>query len=202
VTVKRRHFFTRGVLLLILATVVVYGALLLWVGANAERDSSVPSDAAIVLGAHAFYNGAWNPCLVSRVRQGVLLLKRGTVKYLILSGGVDKEDGASEAESMRQIALKYGAKPNQLLLEGKATSTAENVEFSRAILQREGLRSVVIVSDPYHLPRAGLIAKKKNLTFTLSPALNSPCWTRWRYLGSFFLREPIAIFENALRGSL
>jgi uncharacterized SAM-binding protein YcdF (DUF218 family) len=188
--------------LLIFAAVVVYGALLLWVGANAERNSSVRSDAAIVLGAHAFYNGAWNPCLVSRVRQGVSLLSSGTVKYLILSGGVDKEDGASEAEAMRQIALKYGAKPGQLLLESKATSTAENLEFSRVILEREGLRSVVIVSDPYHLPRAGLIARKQNLSFTLSPAMDSPCWTRWRYLGQFFLREPVAILENWLRGSL
>lgn len=185
-----------------LLALVTYLALYAWVASLAMLESAQTSDTAIVLGAAAYHNGAWNACLVARVRQGVTLLKAGTVKKLILSGGVDIEDGASEAGVMREIALRYGADPKALLLEPLSTTTAQNLEFSQALMQREGLKSAVIVSDPFHLPRASLIARKLNLEFTVSPALASPCWTRGRMLSRYSLREPLALVDNWLRGNL
>ncbi len=185
-----------------LLALVIYLALLAWVGRQATLETATASDVAIVLGAAVYHNGAWNPCLVARVQQGVKLLEAGTVKTLILSGGVDIEDGASEAAVMQKIALQAGADPTTLLLETKATSTFENLEFSRQLMKQRGLRSAVIVSDPYHLPRAGLIARKLNLEFTVSPALASPCWTRGQMLSRYGLREPLAIIDNWLRGNL
>ena len=185
-----------------LLVLVIYLALLAWVASLATLESATVSDVAIVLGAAAYRNGSQNPCLVARVQRGVALLKAGTVKTLILSGGVDIEDGASEAGVMREIALEAGADPTALLLEPLATSTAENLEFSRQLMGRRELKSAVIVSDPYHLPRASLIARKLQLTFTVSPALDSPCWTRGQMLGRFGLREPLALVDNWLRGNL
>jgi uncharacterized SAM-binding protein YcdF (DUF218 family) len=187
---------------LLLTGVASYLAALVWVGVGAERDTSVPSDTVIVLGASAFYRGAWNPCLVSRVRQGVRLVQSGKAEQLILSGGLDIEDGAIEANVMRDIALQFGADSAQIILESRATSTAENLEFSRDLMRRAGLRSAIIVSDPYHLPRASLIARRLGLQFTVSPALDSPCWSRWRFASRNYLREPLALLENLLRGSL
>jgi len=185
-----------------LLALVIYLALLAWVARQATLETATTSDVAIVLGAAAYHNGAWNPCLVARVERGVALLKTGVVKYLILSGGVDIEDGSSEAVVMREIALRAGADAGALRLETKATSTLENLEFSRQLMRREGLRSAVIVSDPYHLPRASLIARKLKLEFTVSPAVNSPCWTRGQIFSRFALREPLAIIDNWLRGNL
>ena len=197
-----RVWFPRVLIGSVLLALAIYLALLAWVASLATLETAKTSDAAIVLGAAAYFNGAWNPCLVARVQRGVALLQAGTVKRLILSGGVDVEDGASEAGVMREIALRAGADENALLLERKATSTAENLEFSRELMRREGLQSAVIVSDPYHLPRASLIAQKLGLEFTVSPALNSPCWTRGRAFSRFNLREPLAIIDNWLRGNL
>lgn len=197
-----RVWFARVLLATSSLALVIYLALLAWVASLATLESAKVSDAAIVLGAAAYHNGAWNPCLVARVQRGVALLKAGTVKTLILSGGLDIEDGASEAAVMREIALQAGADAGALRLEAKATSTLENLEFSRDLMQRERLKSAVIVSDPYHLPRASLIARKLNLEFTVSPALASPCWTRGQMLGRFSLREPLALIDNWLRGNL
>ena len=197
-----RVWLPRVLLALALGVLTVYLALLVWVASLATLETAASSDAAIVLGAAVFHNGAWNPCLVARVQRGVALLKAGVVKRLILSGGVDIEDGVSEAAVMRQIALRSGANAAALLLEPRATSTLENLEFSRDLMRREGLKSAVIVSDPYHLPRASLIARKLNLEFTVSPAVNSPCWTRGQILSRFSLREPLAIIDNWLRGNL
>lgn len=181
---------------------VIYLVLLAWVAGLAMLESAKTSDTAIVLGAAAYRNGAWNACLVARVRQGVRLLEAGTVKKLILSGGVDIEDGASEAGVMREIALRFGADPKALLLEPLSTTTAQNLEFSQALMRREELNSAVIVSDPYHLPRASLIARRLEIEFTVSPALDSPCWTRGQMLSRFSLREPLALIDNWSRGSL
>ena len=197
-----RVWIPRVLLGLALPALVIYLALLAWVASQATLETATTSDVAIVLGAAAYHNGAWNPCLVARVQRGVALLRAGTVKTLILSGGVDIEDGASEAAVMREIALRAGADPTALRLEPSATSTLENLEFSLELMRREGLKSAVIVSDPYHLPRASLIARKLNLEFTVAPAMGSPCWTRGQIFGRFSLREPLAIIDNWLRGNL
>ncbi len=197
-----RVWIPRALIGLVLLALATYLALLAWVGSSATLETAGRSDVAIVLGAAAYHNGAWNPCLVARVQQGVKLLRAGTVTTLILSGGVDIEDGASEAGVMRQIALRSGADPKALLLEPLSTTTAQNLKFSQALMQREGLKSAVIVSDPYHLPRAGLIARRLNLESTVSPALASPCWTRGQMLSRFSMREPLALVDNWLRGNL
>jgi uncharacterized SAM-binding protein YcdF (DUF218 family) len=181
----------------------VYVALWAWVALRIPQPSSTTrAEVAIVLGASAFRNGALNPCLVARVRAGVRLLEAGRVQRLILSGGLDVEDNALEAAVMRDIAVHYGADADQLLLEPRATSTAENLEFSAAIMRQAGFSSAVIVSDPYHLPRAALIARKLGLNATLEPAPDSPCWTQGWMLSRNSLREPIALVENWLRGNL
>jgi uncharacterized SAM-binding protein YcdF (DUF218 family) len=184
--------------------VAVYVALWAWVALSIPRTGTLQrAPVAIVLGASAFRNGAWNPCLVARVRQGVRLLEAGRVEKLILSGGFDVEDGALEAAVMRDIAVHYGANAGNLTLEPRATSTAENLEFSQAIMREQSLGdTAIIVSDPYHLPRAGLIARKLGLTAGLEPAPDSPCWTQGFMFSRNSLREPIALVENWLRGNL
>ena len=185
-----------------LLVLVIYLALLAWVASLATLESAKTSDTAIVLGAPAYHNGEWNACLVARVQRGVALLKAGTVKTLILSGGVDIENGASEAGVMLEIALRAGADPKTLLLEPLSKTTVENLEFSQVLMRREGLQNAVIVSDPYHLPRASLIARKLTLAFTVSPALDSLCWSRGQIFSRFSLREPLALIGNWLSGHL
>ena len=180
----------------------VYLVLLLLLGKDAERDTAVKSDAILVLGSRAYVNGRINICLESRVAQGVSLLERGYGKLLILSGGVDVEDGVSEAETMRRLALEMGAKPSQILLERRATSTFENLSFTKPILEQNKLSSLIIVTEPYHQTRAGWIARKQGLEFTLSPAQGSFCWNQGKYASRFFLREPLAVLENWFKGYL
>jgi uncharacterized SAM-binding protein YcdF (DUF218 family) len=180
--------------------IAVYFALLTWVGIISSSQTPVKADAVIVLGAQAYFPaGRWNPCLVARVKRGVELVQAGFAPRLVLSGGVDKEDGAVEAEVMQQIAVSFGIKKEQTILEPKSTSTAENLRFSKALLTSP---RVVIVSDPFHLARAGALAHKIGLEPILVGAPRSPCWSRFKMLSRFALREPLAWIENWLRGDL
>jgi len=199
---KRPRWIARAALLLFALSLTVYLALLLLLGRDAERDTAVKSDAILVLGSRAYVNGRINICLESRVAQGVRLLERGYGKVLIVSGGDDVEDGINEAETMRRLAVVMGAKPSQILLERRATSTFENLTFTKPILEKNKLSSLIVVTEPYHQTRAGWIARKQGLEFTLSPAQGSFCWNQGRYASRFFLREPLAVLENWFKGYL
>lgn len=160
------------------------------------------ADAALVLGNRAYWKGQPNPCLTGRVDTAVTLAKAGLVRQLALSGGVDKEDGRIEAEVMaRHAALSGYAGP--VLMEPVAASTRENLTMSRAVLQAAGVKSVIIVSEPYHLWRAERLARAAgfdrffDVQYAAAP---TTCWRRW---GMFFkgaLREPLAIVNNAANG--
>jgi uncharacterized SAM-binding protein YcdF (DUF218 family) len=193
--ISRFFFGLLGILL------VFYAIAFVWL-ATQIKDDARASDAVIVLGARVNYNNHFNPCLVARVQHGARLVQSGLAKFLIVSGGNDVEDGANEARAMREMALQSGISSEQIILEPKATSTFENLEFSKAILKQRKLKSVIVVTEAYHTPRASMIARKLQLDFSSSPVPESACWSRFKHFSRFFLREPIAVFENWLKGNL
>jgi uncharacterized SAM-binding protein YcdF (DUF218 family) len=204
--VKRLRWVGLG---LLVAGVLLYCSLLALVAFGSGQNQAKKADAIIVLGAQAYYPaGRWNPCLKARVERGVELVQAGYAPVLVLSGGVDKEDGAIEAEVMQDIAFATGLPRRQTLLEPNSTSTAENLRFSAALLSNNletpppKTMRVLIVSDPYHLARAGMLARKIGLEATLVGAPKSPCWARFGLFSRFALREPLAMIENFLRGDL
>ncbi|MEY4531719.1 MAG: hypothetical protein RLZZ156_2440 [Deinococcota bacterium] len=183
-----------------LSGLVLYLGLLTWVGAVSSGNTPIKADAVIVLGAQAYFPaGRWNPCLVARVKRGVELVQTGFAPSLVLSGGIDKEDRAVEAKVMQDIAISFGLNKAQTILEPQSTSTAENLRFSKALLTSP---RVLLVSDPFHLARAGALARKIGLEPTVIGAPLSPCWSRFGMLSRFALREPFAMIENWLRGDL
>lgn len=112
------------IILSIIATSVLllYAALLIYIGNKAEQDTKVKSDIILVLGGTVTSgtfcfgpicqqigfvpNPHYNPCVVARVNQAVSLYKNGYAPKILMSGGNDKEDNANEAETMKKIGSK------------------------------------------------------------------------------------------------
>ncbi|MGB4812538.1 MAG: YdcF family protein [Methylophilaceae bacterium] len=160
------------------------------------------ADAALVLGNRSYLNGAPNPCLTGRVDEGVLLAKQGHVSTLVMSGGVDVEDGRIEALVMENYAKRIGFN-GPILLESRSSSTLENFAFSRPILEAHHVKSVIVVSEPYHVWRAQKLVEAGHLgqNFTVSyAAAPSQCWTKWGMLFKGAMREPLAIINNYAKG--
>jgi uncharacterized SAM-binding protein YcdF (DUF218 family) len=197
-----RRYFIIGGLFVFGVFISIYLFLAFYVGISAGFDTKVNSDAILVLGAKSYKGDSYNPCLVSRVTHAAQLYKAKYAPKIIVSGGNDGEDGVNEAETMKQIAINLGVNPEDILLEKKATSTFENFTYSKDILKDNNLNSVIIVTEPFHIKRAALVADKLGLNYTVSPASESPCWTKWKYLSRYFLKEPLAIiwykFQNKL----
>lgn len=190
-------FFSKKQWLLFLFGIsIVYAGVALFIGMHVYDDTKVKSDAILVLGARALVNGTDSPCLVARVNHGVELYKGGYAHTLIVSGWND------EAKIMKKIASRSGVLEKNILEDSNATSTYENIQNAKKIMDNHGMHSLIIVTEPFHEPRASLIAKKLHISYTVSPTLDSPCWTRMKFLSRFFLREPFALVWYKLTGKL
>jgi uncharacterized SAM-binding protein YcdF (DUF218 family) len=171
--------------------ILFYISLLLYIDKMAEQDTKVKSDIILVLGGevisgtscygaicqHGFIpHPHYNPCVVARVDHAVSLYKNHYAPKILMSGGTDKDTNKNEAEIMKKMAVEAGVP--EANMEKKSTSTYENFVFSQEILNEAGLHTVIIATEPYQIARAELVASKLQYKYSVSPAVDSPCWNQ------------------------
>lgn len=135
---------------------------------GSDDRSAAKADAAIILGA-AVRGDIPSPVFAERIRHGIHLYQAGRVRYLLFTGG--KGDGARWAESAvgRNMALAAGVPAEAILTETVSRTTSQNIIEAKTAMHRADLVSAIIVSDPYHLYRAGVMAKANGIDATTSP---------------------------------
>jgi len=79
---------------------------------------------------------------------------------------------------MRKMALRWGVPEAALLIEPFSRNTFENARESARLLGLRGLRSVLLVSDRTHLPRAILLFRFAGLN-VVGWAAAMPPSTTW-----------------------
>jgi uncharacterized SAM-binding protein YcdF (DUF218 family) len=154
---------------------LLIGAALLWVlsvllvllaGAwPTERRA----DAIVVLGA-AHYNGRPSPVLQARLDHALDLYQRGLAPRLIFTGGTAAGDTVSEAEVSRQYARSKGVPDSAIMAEREGLTSAQSVGSAAALMQADGLRTALMVSDPYHMLRLELLARRAGIRPLRAPA--------------------------------
>ena len=119
-------------------------------------------DAIIVLGCPADRDGNPKPEQLARVTEAVHEYERGVAPRLILTG-VAVRNRFVEARVMARTAKAQGIPESAILVEPEAMDTIENACYSERIMKAHGWRSAEVVSNAYHLPRAGMIFDKMPL---------------------------------------
>lgn len=137
-----------------------------------KRDETVQADCAIILGA-GVSEEAPSPVFASRIDHGIWLYKNGYVKKLIMTGGVGKGGSISDAEIGRKYAVSKGVPEEDILFETKSVVTQENIKYAAQIMEEEGMKKALIVSDPLHMKRAMRMAKDFGLNAYSSPTKTS-----------------------------
>jgi len=122
------------------------------------------ADAALVLGS-SVQNGEPSPIFKGRLDTAFDLYKRGIVSEIMVSGGVTREGEPSEAEAGAQYLLGKGVPQTHIVRENAARSTHENIALGTSVLSGLGLKSWIVVSDPYHLRRAQMLAEDMDIPF-------------------------------------
>lgn len=104
----------------------------------------------LVLGAQVYPNGMPSRFLRARLDLALLLLQRGTVDRLLLSGDAQAPE-YDEPAAMRDHLVAAGAPAEKLVLDPYGLDTYDSCVRARDVY---GVQQVVIVTQGYHLPRA------------------------------------------------
>jgi uncharacterized SAM-binding protein YcdF (DUF218 family) len=114
----------------------------------------------------------------------------GTGPLLIVSGGKGDDERVSEAEAMAKYLVGRGFPADRIALEDQSRNTAENLLFSRDIMERggPGARCVIVTSD-FHAFRAAMIARRLGIRGQVTGAR-----VAGYYRPSALLREFAAVF--------
>lgn len=122
------------------------------------------ADAALVLGT-SVQNGAPSPIFRGRLNTALDLYKRGIVSVIIVSGGMTTEGEPAEAEAGARYLYDHGVSQAHVVLEPSARSTHDNIFIGGSVLSGLGLKSWIVVSDPYHLRRAEMLVDDLGIPF-------------------------------------
>jgi hypothetical protein len=142
----------RALVLVPLVLFVVAGA---FPGAQAQKPAAADVRVGIILGNAPAGTDEPTGMQTARCLKGYELYTSGAVNKLLVTGGFTR-DYISEARMMKIALVTYGAAPDDVLEEELAATTIENGLFAARMFDARGWpKTATIVSQAFHLPRAG-----------------------------------------------
>lgn len=191
---------------IVLGLLVIFVLVLLWgptiyanlttaqqrFDANTVELATIPErDVALVLGAGVLPSGEPTKLLRQRVETGVALYNAGRVEKILVSGD-NRKDHYNEPEVMYRLAVQLGVPEGDVVRDYAGLSTYDSCYRAQAIF---GVRSMHVVTQGYHLPRAvmtcaalgmdtlGVAAKREGRDYT------------WSYIAREWLSTGKAVIE-------
>jgi len=196
----RPRFYVRITVAVAAVVLITWVVSMVMVARVGRRDDAQKADAIVVLGA-AQYVGRPSPVLRARVDHAVSLWKRGLAPTLILTGGTGVGDTTSEAAVARKYAMSRGVPDRVIEVEIRGRTTSESMSAVARIMDDREQSSVILVSDPFHMLRLSILARRHGLEPYTSPTRTSPITSNreehWKYMVSESVKAPLAyIFER------
>lgn len=113
-------------------------------------------DAIIVLGAGVKNDGTPSDILADRLETSIEVYNEGAAGALILSGDHGREE-YNEVGAMKDYVLKNNIDESIVFMDHAGFSTYDTMYRAKEIFK---VKSAIIVTNEYHLPRALYIARK------------------------------------------
>ncbi len=179
----------RGVISLICIELVLVGFIAFY---GQTENVNYNEDAVIVLGAGIRGDRVTVP-LAYRLNTAIEYHKKNPDAVIVVTGGQGLQETVTEACAMEKYLLRKGVNPDKIIKEEKATSTSENMRFSKVILDEyfENEYSVVVVTNNFHTYRGVEIAKMEGF----ENVYRKPAGLRWYNVLPCYLRESLAVLK-------
>ncbi len=158
---------------------------------QAPGDAPQGSDLILVLGRR-LEGDHLTEVFEARLAHAESLWRRQLAPRIFVAGGTTGTATRSEAEAGRNWLRGRNLPEGALLIEDRSQHTLENLFNVRSVMQVEGWRTLLIVSDPLHLAWARATARGLGMQVRCSPAGSAPprrgslAWWR-RAAGEAFL---------------
>jgi len=145
--------------LIFVAFIAVYGV---------RDNATYTEDAVIVLGAGISGENV-SLLLKMRLDKAMEYHSKNPECLIVVTGGQGFQETVTEAYAMEKYLVQNGIDKNKIIKEEKATSTFENMKFSKQLLDKrfENDYSVVVVTNNFHIFRGTTLAENsgfKNVT--------------------------------------
>jgi len=204
-----------------------------WLAAHRDQAARMrqPAVAIIVMGA-AQYDGRPSPVLRARLDHALSLWQHGLARRMIFTGGRGTSPGGvdwtSEAAVGRRYAVAHGVPDSAILLESEGRTTDQSLRAAAALLReivrqdsvrRDSVRTAggdgaaptpaereaaILVSDPFHMLRLSVVARRYGIEPYTSPTPTSPISSNqrltWRYMLGESLKVPFVFFVEKSPG--
>lgn len=155
----------RAVCVAVAAVAVAELALTGFIFAFGHADSvDYKEDAVIVLGA-GLRGDRVSRLLKMRLDKAVEYSRKNPGALIAVTGGQGAQEDVTEGYAMAEYLISQGVPEERIVREERATSTYENMVFTKELLDKrlgEDYRTVVVTSD-FHVYRSTLCAKAAGL---------------------------------------
>ncbi|MEE3851155.1 YdcF family protein [Gordonia sp. LSe1-13] len=133
-----------------------------------RRARTQPVGAVIVLGAGLIGGDRVSPLLAGRLDRGRelmdLAIGTGLDPILVCSGGRGNDERLSEAEAMSNYLADHGVDRGRVRLEDDSTDTAENLTFTKRLLDEHHTSgAAAVVTSDYHAFRAATLMRSAGI---------------------------------------
>ena len=183
---------------LLIAGILIVGVTEILIIKAAQGDPDTPSEYIVVLGA-GLRGSEPSKILTDRINTAYTYLTAHPDVVCIVSGGQGPGEDISEAQCMFDHLTAMGIDGSRIWMEDKSTSTWENFQFTLNLIQEKtGTRpeTIGVISNEFHLFRAGLFAEKSGVTPIGIPAPTSYLSLKLNY----FLREAAGVWHYLILG--
>lgn len=117
----------------------------------------------------AEYRGHPSPVLKLRLDHAVALYQRHLAPFIMTTGGPGGDPSFTEGGVGRSYLIDRGIPPEAVIVENQGETTAYSLSAASEIMRRMGLRSCLIVSDPFHIFRVKRILQQEGFAAYGSP---------------------------------
>ncbi len=159
----------------------------------AVTDEARNADTIVILGA-AQYNGRPSPVLKARLDHVLELFHLGYAHSIITTGGFGPDPNFSEAHVSTQYLLQRGVDPAVIVTEQESATTEDSIRAVSQLMQARSWKTVLVVSDGFHLFRVKRMFEDQGITAYTSPAPNSPIELSASQRLFYSMREVVLFF--------
>lgn len=195
-----RSLFARLFVAVLVIALAIWMSFVVAIVDSGRREEAQRADAIVVLGA-AQYEGRPSPVLKARLDHAAALWRRGLAPRMIVTGGRGIGDTTSEAAVGMHYLVQHGVPADSIAMDIEGLTTSQSMLAVRRVLRAEAYPAVILVSDPFHMLRLAILARRLHMIPLLSPTRTSPISTRpgqqLRYVLAESIKAPYALVVGA-----
>ena len=197
--IRRAPLVVLALVILVPLGLILASGVAVWQAAHNDEARRVDRvDVIAVLGA-AMYGRRPSPTFQGRLEHAALLYRRGFSESLLVLGGKQPGDEATEADTGRTWLISNGLPESAVSAQPEGNTTLESLRAAADFMRENDLETVLLVSDPWHNLRVRRMARDLGLRAYVSATWQSAAKSQWKRLGGY-TRETFAYLYYRVLG--